>query len=105
MAAFLLICFSGVLDIFSNLALAKSDGFKKLWWGLLALLLVDSCFVALAFALDLGMQLPVAYTPWGAIGILGTTAGGYYFFAQKLKPIGFVGIVLVLCAVYLLHFA
>ena len=100
MAAFLLICFSGVLDIFSNLALAKSDGFKKLWWGLLALF-----FVALAFALDLGMQLPVAYTLWGAIGILGTTAGGYYFFAQKLKPIGFVGIVLVLCAVYLLHFA
>ena len=52
--AFLLICLSGVLDIFSNLALAKSDGFKKLWWGILALLLVDGCFVALACARDGG---------------------------------------------------
>lgn len=86
MAAFLLICFSGILDIFSNLALAKSDGFKKLWWGLLALLLVDSCFVALAFALDLGMQLPVAYTLWGAIGILGTTAGDIIFSLKSSNP-------------------
>ena len=51
------------------------------------------------------MELPVAYTLWGAIGILGTVIGGYYWFAQRLKPIGFVGIALVLIAVYLLHFA
>ena len=105
MIAFLLILFSGLLDVFANLALAKSNGFKNLKWGVLALLLVDSVFLFLAFALDLGMELPVAYTLWGAIGILGTVVGGYYYFAQKLKPIGFVGIVLVLIAVYLLHFA
>ena len=105
MIAFLLILFSGLLDVFANLALAKSNGFKNLKWGILALLLVDSVFLFLAFALDLGMELPVAYTLWGAIGILGTVVGGYYYFAQKLKPIGFVGIVLVLIAVYLLHFA
>ena len=105
MIAFLLVVFSGLLDVFANLALAKSNGFKNLKWGILALLLVDSVFLFLAFALDLGMELPVAYTLWGAIGILGTVVGGYYYFAQKLKPIGFVGIVLVLIAVYLLHFA
>ena len=105
MIAFLLIVFSGLLDVFANLARAKSNGFKNLKWGILALLLVDSVFLFLAFALDLGMELPVAYTLWGAIGILGTVVGGYYYFAQKLKPIGFVGIVLVLIAVYLLHFA
>ena len=105
MIAFLLIAFSGLLDVFANLALAKSNGFKNLKWGILALLLVDSVFLFLAFALDLGMEIPVAYTLWGAIGILGTVVGGYYYFAQKLKPIGFVGIVLVLIAVYLLHFA
>ncbi|MGX2971369.1 SMR family transporter [Helicobacter sp. T3_23-1059] len=105
MIAFLLVVFSGLLDVFANLALAKSNGFKNLKWGILALLLVDSVFLFLAFALDLGMELPVAYTLWGAIGILGTVVGGYYYFGQKLKPIGFVGIVLVLIAVYLLHFA
>ncbi|MGX2984933.1 SMR family transporter [Helicobacter sp. 23-1048] len=105
MIAFLLVALSGLLDVFANLALAKSNGFKNLKWGILALLLVDSVFLFLAFALDLGMELPVAYTLWGAIGILGTVVGGYYYFGQKLKPIGFVGIVLVLIAVYLLHFA
>lgn len=103
--AFFLVALSGILDIIANLALAKSDGFKRLWWGLLALLLVDSVFLLLALALDLGMELPVAYTLWGAIGILGTALGGYILFNQRLKPIGFVGIVLVLIAVYLLHFA
>ena len=103
--AFVLVCFSGFLDIFANLALAKSDGFKRLWWGVLALVLVDLCFICLAFALGLRMPLPVAYTLWGAIGVLGTVVGGYYFFKQKLKPIGVFGVVLVLCAVYLLNFA
>lgn len=103
--AFFLVALSGILDIIANLALAKSDGFKRLWWGLLALLLVDSVFLLLAFALDYGMELPVAYTLWGAIGILGTALGGYILFNQRLKPIGFVGIALVLVAVYLLHFA
>ncbi len=103
--AFFLVALSGILDIIANLALAKSDGFKKLWWGLLALLLVDGVFLLLALALDLGMELPVAYTLWGAIGILGTVGGGYILFRQRLKPIGFVGIALVLVAVYLLHFA
>lgn len=103
--AFFLVALSGILDIIANLALAKSDGFKRLWWGILALLLVDSVFLLLALALDLGMELPVAYTLWGAIGILGTALGGYILFKQRLKPIGFVGIALVLVAVYLLHFA
>lgn len=103
--AFFLVALSGILDIVANLALAKSDGFKRLWWGILALLLVDSVFLLLALALDLGMELPVAYTLWGAIGILGTALGGYVLFKQRLKPIGFLGIALVLVAVYLLHFA
>lgn len=103
--AFFLVALSGILDIIANLALAKSDGFKRLWWGILALLLVDSVFLLLALTLDLGMELPVAYTLWGAIGILGTALGGYILFKQRLKPIGFVGIALVLVAVYLLHFA
>lgn len=105
MAAFLLVFLSGILDIIANLALAKSDGFRQLWWGILALVLVDIVFLLLALALDKGMELPVAYTLWGAIGILGTVGGGYIFFKQRLKPIGFFGIALVLVAVYLLHFA
>ena len=102
---FLYISISGIIDIFANLALAKSQGFKKIWFGLLALVLVELTFLFLYLALKDGMSLPVAYTLWGAIGILGTTFGGFVLFKQGLKPIGIFGIVLVLIAVYLLHFA
>ncbi len=100
---FLLIVLSGILDIFANLALQKSDGFRHIWWGILALILVGCAFLFLAIAVDNGMYLPVAYTLWGAVGIIGSVAGAYYFFKQKLKPIGYFGIVLVVVAVGLLH--
>lgn len=100
---FILVLLSGVLDIFANLALQKSDGFRNIWWGLLALVLVGVAFLLLAIVVDNGMSLPIAYTLWGAIGILGSVAGAYYFFKQKLKPIGYIGIILVVISVALLQ--
>ncbi|RDU65886.1 ligand-binding protein SH3 [Helicobacter didelphidarum] len=100
---FILIVLSGILDIFANLALQKSNGFRKMAWGLLALVFVGGAFLILAIAEERGMDLPIAYTLWGAIGILGSVAGAYYFFHQKLKPIGYIGICLVILAVFLLQ--
>lgn len=100
---FILVVLSGVFDVFANLALQKSDGFRNIWWGLIALMFVGAAFLLLATAVSNGMSLPIAYTLWGAIGILGSVFGAYYFFKQKLKPIGYVGIVLVIIAVVLLQ--
>ncbi len=98
-----MIVFSGILDVLANLCLQKSNGFKNLIWGISALVLVDVAFLLLAYAVCLGIALPIAYTLWGAIGILGSVLGGYVFFKQKLKPIGYVGVVLVISAVLLLN--
>lgn len=100
---FLMIVFSGILDVLANLCLQKSNGFKNLIWGISALVLVDVAFLLLAYAVGFGIALPIAYTLWGAIGILGSVLGGYVFFKQKLKPIGYVGVVLVTSAVLLLN--
>ncbi|STQ86010.1 ligand-binding protein SH3 [Helicobacter muridarum] len=100
---FLLIVMSGIFDILANLSLQKSDGFRQKTWGILALILVGIAFLLLSIAIDNGMDLPVAYTLWGAIGILGSVAGAYYFFNQKLKLIGYVGVVLVVIAIALLQ--
>lgn len=87
---FLVIVCSGILDVLANICLQKSCGFKKLSWGLLALGLVDIAFLLLAYAITLGIELPIAYTIWGVIGILGSVFSGYYFFGQRLKPIGII---------------
>ena len=101
---FLCIVFAGILDVFANLALQKSNGFKNLKWGLLALVLVDGAFLLLSFAVSwYGIKLPIAYTLWGAIGVLGSVAGAYYFFRQSFKPIGYFVMVLVIAAEGLLN--
>ncbi|EAL3985664.1 ligand-binding protein SH3 [Campylobacter upsaliensis] len=100
----LYVVLAALLDIVANLALNKSNGFRNFKWGLLSILLVWLAFYLLALSLE-GMKLAVAYTLWGSIGILGTTLGGRYFFKQKLKPIGWVGIFIIIIAVITLKTA
>ncbi|EOG9532158.1 multidrug efflux SMR transporter [Campylobacter upsaliensis] len=100
----LYVVLAALLDIVANLALNKSNGFRNLKWGLLSILLVWLAFYLLALSLE-GMKLAIAYTLWGSIGILGTTLGGRYFFKQKLKPIGWVGIFIIIIAVITLKTA
>ncbi|MEB2805737.1 SMR family transporter [Campylobacter upsaliensis] len=100
----LYVVLAALLDIVANLALNKSNGFRNFKWGLLSILLVWFAFYLLALSLE-GMKLAIAYTLWGSIGILGTTLGGWYFFKQKLKPIGWVGIFIIIIAVITLKTA
>lgn len=100
----LYVVLAALLDIVANLTLNKSNGFRNFKWGLLSILLVWLAFYLLALSLE-GMKLAVAYTLWGSIGILGTTLGGWYFFKQKLKPIGWMGIFIIIIAVITLKTA
>ena len=56
----------------------------------------------LIFALE-DMPLSVAYSTWGAVGIVGTSIGGYVFFKERLGIIGYIGMAMVVCAVVLLN--
>lgn len=100
----LYVVLAAFLDIIANLALNKSDGFRNFKWGTISVLLVWLAFYLLALSLE-GMKLAIAYTLWGSIGILGTTLGGWYFFKQRLKPIGWVGIFIIIIAVITLKTA
>lgn len=89
---------AALIDIAANMALTRSNGFKRKLWGALAILLVLSAFTLLAQAVK-EINLAIAYASWGAIGILGTAIGGALLFKQRLKPIGWVGIAVVIAAV------
>ncbi len=80
---------AALIDIAANMALTRSNGFKRKLWGALAILLVLSAFTLLAQAVK-EIDLAIAYASWGAIGILGTAIGGALLFKQRLKPIGWV---------------
>lgn len=99
----IIIIFSALLDIIANLLLKKSDGFKDYKWGIASIFFAILAFVLLYFSLEY-VPLSVAYSTWGAFGIIGTCIGGYVFFKEKLNFIGISGIVVVIIAVILLNY-
>lgn len=93
---------AAVLDVLANLMLARSNGFRCLWWGVGALVAVGLAFSFLTVAVR-HLDLPVAYGLWGGFGILGTSLGGWLFFGQRMKPCAFVGMVLLIGGMVALH--
>ena len=102
MIGIVFILIAGCLDIIANLLLKKSNGFEKKIWGILAIIIVLGAFVSLSFAIK-SIPLSIAYASWGALGILGTTIGGFFFFKEKLNIIGWLGILCIIASIVLLH--
>lgn len=99
----IIIFFSALLDIVANLLLKKSNGFKDKRTGFLAIFCVVLAFLLLSISLNY-VPLSVAYSTWGAIGIIGTCVGGYILYNEKLNYIGVFGVVVVIIAVVLLNY-
>lgn len=95
---------AAVLEVAANLMLSKSDGFSRWRFALAALFLVGLAFTCLAYAVR-GMDLAVAYAMWGGFGILGTSVGGWALLGQRLKPSAWLGIILLIFGMGLLHLA
>ncbi|CAI1798205.1 Spermidine export protein MdtI [Serratia liquefaciens] len=93
-----------VLEIVANIFLKMSDGFRKIWLGLLSLLSVLGAFSALAQAVK-GIDLSVAYALWGGFGITATIAAGWILFGQRLNAKGWIGLVLLLAGMVIIKLA
>lgn len=90
------------LDIAANLMLARSEGFRRKLPGVGALVLVGLAFCFLSLAVR-HMDLAVAYALWGGFGILGTSVGGWLLFGQRLRPAAWLGMVLLIGGMAVLH--
>ncbi|AXP08347.1 SMR family transporter [Campylobacter hepaticus] len=99
----LFIIASAFLDIIANLLLKKSHGFKYKIWGIAAIINAVLAFFLLSLSLK-HIPLSIAYSTWGAIGIIGTCLGGWIFYQEKLNKIGILGIIIVIIAVFLLNY-
>lgn len=102
--AFAFAMLAGLADVGANLAATASQGFAKRGWGLLSILLVFIAFGLLGQAIR-GLDLAIAYAVLGTTGILGTALCERVFFGQRLKLIGWLGLVCILCAMMLLQSA
>jgi len=94
---------AALLDIGANMAINRSRGFHYKGWGVLGIVLVLGSFTLLSKVVSGGqIDLAVAYATWGAIGILGTALGGLLLFGERLKPIGWAGMMVMALAVAML---
>lgn len=100
--AFALAVLAGVADVGANMAANASNGFKERGWGLLSIVLVLLTFALLGQAVR-EIDLAIAYAVLGTTGILGTALCGRVFYGQRLKPIAWLGMICVLCAMMLLQ--
>lgn len=98
-----LVLLAAVLDILANLLLARSHGFSRKLMGFAALALAGGAFFALSLAV-VNMDLAVAYALWGSFGILGTSLGGWLFFRQRVRPVAFLGMGILVTGMLLLRF-
>lgn len=90
-----------ILEIIANILLKMSDGFRRVWLGILSLLSVLGAFSALAQAVK-GIELSVAYALWGGFGIAATVAAGWFLFNQRLNYKGWVGLILLLAGMVMI---
>ena len=90
------------VDIAANMLLTKSEGFKHKKLCIAAIVFVCIAFTLLSFAIR-KIDLAVAYAMWGALGILGTSLGGAILFGQKMKPVAWVGILILAGGIALMH--
>ncbi|MFJ1228457.1 multidrug/spermidine efflux SMR transporter subunit MdtI [Yersinia proxima] len=90
-----------IMEIIANILLKMSDGFRRVWLGILSLLSVLGAFSALAQAVK-GIELSVAYALWGGFGIAATVAAGWILFNQRLNYKGWIGLVLLLAGMVMI---
>lgn len=100
--ATLFVILAALLDIFANLCVASSRGFKRLGYAIAAYILVGAAFFSLSLAVKT-MDLAVAYAMWGAFGIIGTALGGWIMFRQVPGILAWAGMGVLVIGMILLH--
>jgi spermidine export protein MdtI len=93
-APFLWLLLAVALEIAGTYLLKLSDGMTRRSMGAGGIVLVMGAFAALAQAIE-GMDLSVAYAVWGGAGLVITAIIGALVFGQRIRPVGWLGILLV----------
>jgi quaternary ammonium compound-resistance protein SugE len=95
---------AGLLDVGWAIAMKYAQGYTRLGWSLISLLLLAAFVFLLGRALQ-ALEVGVAYAVWTGIGAAGTVLMGVLLFGETLSLIKIAGIALVLAGVAALKLA
>ena len=102
--AWIVLITAGLLDVGWAISMKYAEGYTRLGWSIVSLLLLAAFVYLLGRALQV-LEIGVAYTVWTGIGAVGTLTMGVLLFGEALNPMKIAGIVLVLIGIAALKFA
>jgi quaternary ammonium compound-resistance protein SugE len=95
---------AGLLDVGWAIAMKYAEGYTRLGWSLISLLLLAAFVFLLGRALQV-LEVGIAYAVWTGIGATGTVLMGVLLFGETLGMMKIAGIVLVLAGIGALKLA
>jgi quaternary ammonium compound-resistance protein SugE len=102
--AWIALVMAGLLDVAWAVAMKYADGYTRIGWSIVSLLLLAAFVFLLGRALQV-LEVGIAYTVWTGIGAVGTLVMGVVLFGEALGAMKIAGIVLVLAGIAALKFA
>ena len=102
--AWIVLVTAGLLDVGWAISMKYAEGYTRLGWSIVSLLLLAAFVYLLGRALQV-LEIGVAYTVWTGIGAVGTLTMGVLLFGEALNPMKIAGTVLVLIGIAALKFA
>jgi quaternary ammonium compound-resistance protein SugE len=95
---------AGLLDVGWAIAMKYADGYTRLGWSLVSLVLLAAFVFLLGRALQV-LEVGIAYTVWTGIGAAGTLIMSVLLFGEAMSAMKLAGIALVLAGIAALKFA
>jgi len=102
--AWLALGVAGLLDVAWAISMKQSQGYTRLGWTLVSLVLLALFVFLLGRALQI-LPVGVAYAVWTGIGAVGTVLAGWLLFNEALGAASIFGVVLVLAGIVVLKLA
>ncbi len=102
--AWTLLVVAGVLDVAWAVSMKYAEGYTRLGWSIVSVLLLAAFVYLLGKVLE-ALPVGTAYAVWTGIGAAGTVIMGVVLFGEQLTPLRLGGIAAVLAGIAMLKLA
>jgi small multidrug resistance pump len=99
---YILLAAAIVAEVIATSALAKTDGFTKLWPSLLAMAGYGLAFYLLSLVTRT-VPVGIVYAVWSGAGIVLVALAGWLLFSQKLDLAALIGLTLIIAGVLIIN--